>query len=431
LFRTLVRLIKSPVHTFPALAAAIGCLVSGYSTFNGISEIFPNFGYSVLAALGLAAIIQLGMLSSTLSLRDKKQHQPMVIAVIAFTVVMSSFTSYVFYFRGFSEETIAKERRLERYESLRGYLVDVRGQTSGVLGTIREAGAELDQRIEMEAASGGGLRNISNPYLQQLIAESDLIVDLRRVQSGSGERFRFLSSLAPRLDRMELDVASALEGIDAELAVLTGSDQVDHEAMRASYSRASAIVPIDRIREVRGEFVATAVDPAILDTSALEEEEYWQRAVTELFAGSPTAIVFAFIAMFIDTMIVFFAFVAGQGQTSTTAPRVPLAHWVRMAYEQRFDEGVRSWIAALDGVRVQRSRDVLHRLEVRRLNDDRAAQCARLLRQDGYLRQVMLEDGQTYWCLTDEAYTALVELSRATMAETLPTPAVEAEVFGA
>jgi len=143
LFRALARFIKSPVHTFPALAAAIGCLVSGYSTFNGISELFPNFGYSMLAALGLAAIIQLGMLSSTLSLREPNQYQPMVVAVICFTVVMSSFTSYVFYFRGFSEETIAKKRRLERYESLREYLVDVRGQTSGVLGTLREASAEL------------------------------------------------------------------------------------------------------------------------------------------------------------------------------------------------------------------------------------------------------------------------------------------------
>ena len=47
--------------------------------------------------------------------------------------------------------------------------------------------------------------------------------------------------------------------------------------------------------------------------------------------------------------------------------------------------------------------------------------------QDGYLRQIMLEDGQTYWCLTDEAYMALVELSRQSMAETLPVPA--AEVF--
>lgn len=428
MFRALVRFIKSPVHTFPALAAAIGCLVSGYSTFNGISEIFPNFGYSILAALGLAAIIQLGMLSSTLSLRDRKQHQPMVVAVIVFTVVMSSFTSYVFYFRGFSEETIAKERRLERYESLRTYLVDVRGQTSGVLGTLREAGAELDRRIEMESDTGGGLRNVSNPYLQQLIAESDLVVDTRRVQSGSGERYRFLTSLAPRLDQMELEVAGALEEIDSEIALLTDGDTVDHEAMRASYSRASAVVPVDRIREVRGDFSASAVDPAILDTSALEEEEYWQRAVGDLFAGSPTAIVFAFIAVFIDTMIVFFAFVAGESRTAATSPRVPLAHWVRMAYDQRFEDGVRNWIAALDGVRVERGREVLHRLEVRRLSDDRAAQCARLLRQDGYLRQIMLEDGQTYWCLTDEAYMALVELSRQTMAETLPAPA---EVFGA
>ena len=427
MFRALVRFIKSPVHTFPALAAAIGCLVSGYSTFNGISEIFPNFGYSVLAAFGLAAIIQLGMLSSTLSLRDRNQHQAMVIAVICFTVVMSSFTSYVFYFRGFSEETIAKERRLERYESLRTYLVDVRGQTSGVLGTLREASAELEQRIDMESSTGGGLRNISNPYLQQLVGESDLDIDLRRVQSGSGERFRFLTALAPRLQQMEIEVGSALAGIDAEIEVLTGGNNVDHEAMRASYSRASAVVPVDRIRDVRGEFATASVDPAILDTSALENEEYWQRAVTDLVAGSPTAIVFAIIAVFIDTMIVFFAFVAGQSQTSATAPRVPLAHWLRMAYERRFDDGVRCWIGSLDGVRVQRGRELLHRLEVRRLTDDRDAQCARLLRQDGYLRQLMLEDGQTHWCLTDEAYMALVELSRQGMADTLPVPA--AEVF--
>lgn len=429
MFRALARFIKSPIHTFPALAAAIGCLVSGYSTFNGISEIFPSFGYAVLAALGLAAIIQLGMLSSTLSLRERSQYQPMVIAVICFTVVMSSFTSYVFYFRGFSEETIAKERRLERYESLRSYLVDVRGQTSGVLGTLRDAGAELEQRIEMESSSGGGLRNISSPYLQQLVAESDLIVDLRRVQSGSGERHRFLTALAPRLQQMETEVGTALAGIDTEIAALTEGAGIDHEAMRSSYSRASALVPVDRIREVRGEFATLAVDPAILDTSALEDEEYWQRAVTDLFAGSPTALVFAFIAVFIDTMIVFFAFIAGQPRGATTSPRVPLAHWLRMAYEQRFDDGVRCWLAALDGVRVQRGRDSLHRLEVRRLTDDRDAQCARLLRQDGYLRQVMLEDGQTHWCLTDEAYMALVELSRQSMAETLPVPA--AEVFTA
>ena len=189
------------------------------------------------------------------------------------------------------------------------------------------------------------------------------------------------------------------------------------------------MVPIDRIREVRGEFTAMAVDPAILDTSALEDEEYWQRAVTELFAGSPTAMVFAFIAVFIDTMIVFFAFIVGESQNAATSPRVPLAHWLRMSYEQRFDDGVRGWLAALDGVRVQRGRDVLHRLEVRRLTDDRDAQCARLLRQDGYLRQIMLEDGQTHWCLTDEAYSGLVELSRQSMAETLPVPA--AEVFTA
>lgn len=429
MFRALIRFIKSPVHTFPALAAAIGCLVSGFSTFNGISEIFPNFGYSALAALGLAAIIQLGMLSSTLSLRDRSQHQPMLIAVICFTVVMSSFTSYVFYFRGFSEETIAKERRLERYDSLRGYLVDVRGQTSGVLGTLQEASAELGRRIEIESDTGGGLRNISNPYLQRLVQESDLSLDLRRVESGNGERYRFLTALEPRLGQMETEVAAALAVIDGEIEILTTGDQVDHDAMRSSYARASAVVPADRIREVRGEFTAPVVDAAILDTSALEEEEYWQRAVTDLVAGSPTAIVFAFIAVFIDTMIVFFAFVSGQSAAAANAPRVPLEHWMRMAYEQRFADGVRNWIAALDGVRVQRGRTVLHRLEVRRLTDERDSQCARLLRQDGYLRQVMLEDGQSHWCLTDQAYMALVGLSQAGMNQTVETSA--AEVFGA
>ena len=106
MFRALFNFVKSPVHTFPALAAAIGCLVSGYSTFNGISEIFPDFRYSVLAALGLAAIIQLGMLTSALRLRERSRYQPMLVAVIVFTVVMSSFTSYVFYYRGFSDVNV-------------------------------------------------------------------------------------------------------------------------------------------------------------------------------------------------------------------------------------------------------------------------------------------------------------------------------------
>ena len=166
MFRALFNFVKSPVHTFPALAVAIGCLISGYSTFNGISEIFRDFRYSMLAALGLAAIIQLGMLTSALRIRERFRYQPMLVAVIVFTVVMSSFTSYVFCYRGFSEETIAKERRLERYESLRSYLVDARLQTSGTLATLQEASVELRRRIELEPASGGGLRNISSPYLQ-------------------------------------------------------------------------------------------------------------------------------------------------------------------------------------------------------------------------------------------------------------------------
>ncbi len=420
MFRALLSFVKSPVHTFPALAAAIGCLVSGYSTFNGISEIFPDFRYSVLAALGLAAIIQLGMLTSALAIRERTSYQPMLVAVIIFTVVMSSFTSYVFYYRGFSEETIAKERRLERYESLRAYLVDARTQTGGTLGTLQEASAELRRRIEIEQASGGGLRNISNPYLQKLIAESDLLVDLRRVQSGTGERYRFLTSVLPRIEQMEIEVGGSLQRIDAEITVLTEVTEIDHEALRASYSRASAVIPTDRIREVRGEFIARTVDPAILDTRPLEEEEYWQRAMTDMIAGSPAAVVFAFIALFIDTMIVFFAFIAGQSQASPAAPHVPLAHWMRMAYEQRVEEGIRRWLGALDGVRIQRGSAYLHRVDARRLDGDRDAQCARFLRQDGYLRQVLLEDGQTHWCLSDAAYAALVELTRQAATDMLP-----------
>ena len=412
MFRTLINFIKSPVHTFPALAAAIGCLVSGYSTFNGISEIFPQFQYAVLAALGLAAIIQLGMLTSTLALREPNRHRPFLGAVIVFTVVMSSFTSYVFYHRGFSEETIAKERRIERYESLRAYLVDARVQTSGTLGTLRQASAELERRIEIEAASGGGLRNISNPYLQRLVAESDLSVDTRTVASGTGERYRFLTTVLPSIQQMELEVGEGLGKLDAELALLTDGTSVDHEQLRASYSRASAAVPAARIGEVAGEFVPLAVDPAILDTRPLENEEYWERAVSELAAGSPTAIVFAFIALFIDTMIVFFAFIAGESGVSITASRMPLGEWMQMAYGQWAVDGARRWLGALDGVRLERGNTLLHRVDTRRLEGDRDAQCARFLRQDGYLRQVVIEDGQMHWCLTGLAYQSLVNVAR-------------------
>ena len=41
----------------------------------------------------------------------------------------------------------------------------------------------------------------------------------------------------------------------------------------------------------------------------------------------------------------------------------------------------------------------------------------------------MLEDGQSHWCLTDQAYMALVGLSQAGMNQTVETSA--AEVFGA
>lgn len=412
MLRSLFSFLKSPVHSFPALAAAIGCLVSGYSTFNGVAEIFPDFGYSVLAALGLAAIIQLGMVTSTLAFREQPAMRPLFGAVIAFTVVMSSFTSYVFYYRGFSEETITKERLVERQESLRAYLVDVRAQTAGVLGTLQGASAELARRIEIEESSGGGLRNLSNPYLQKLIEESSLDVDLRRVQSGTGERYRFLIAVEPRLQKMQQEVATGLASIDGEIEALAQSDSVDDAMLRRSYARASAAVPSKRIEELTGAFTTVAVDPAILDTAPLEEEEYWQRAASELAAGAPAAVVFATIALFMDLMIVFFAYIAGTTKMAASAARLPFHHWIEIAYGTRLEEGVRRWLSALDGTRLVRDGAILHRVDQRLLDSERDVQCGRLLRQDGYVRQVVMEDGTASWCLTDGAYAGLVELAR-------------------
>jgi hypothetical protein len=418
MFRVLVRFVKSPVHTFPAIAAAIGLLVSGYSTFNGISEIFPDFTYSILAALGLACIIQLGMVTSTLAFRERPSLRPILGFIVVVTVLMSSFTSYVFYFRGYSEETIAKERHIERYESLRGYLADARTQTAGALGTLREAEAELRQRIETEETTGGGLRNLSNPYLQKIIAESDLAADLSTVKSGTGERYRFLSSVLPRLQQMQTELSASLEVLDTEIAGLSAETRADQQSLRESYARASSIIAAERVREVNGEFRAREVDAAILDTSPLEEEEYWQRAVSDLVvARTPSAIVFAFIAIFIDLMIVFFAFIAGESQSASSQARLSLRHWLELAYGQNLTAGVGRWLAALDGARLSRGQMVLHRVDVGMLEDVDDVQCQRFLRQDGYLRQIMLEDGDAHWWLTDEAYSHLIELAR--MAPTL------------
>lgn len=423
MLRSLFSLLKSPVHSFPALAAAIGCLVSGYSTFNGVAEIFPDFRYSMLAALGLATIIQLGMVTSTLAFREQTSMRALFGVVIAFTVVMSSFTSYVFYYRGFSEETITKERLLERQESLRAYLVDVRGQTAGVLGTLQEAGAELARRVEIEESSGGGLRNLSSPYLQKLIEESQLDVDLRRVQSGTGDRYRFLIAVQPRIDQMQREVAAGLQSIDAEIESLAASETVDDAMLRSSYARASAAIPVKRIEELIGTTFATvAVDPAILDTAPLEEEEYWQRAATELAAGAPSAVVFATIALFMDLMIVFFAFIAGTTKVAASAARLPFDHWIEIAYGTRREEGVRRWLSALDGTRLVRDGAVLHRVDQRLLDGERDVQCGRLLRQDGYVRQLLMEDGGASWCLTDSAYAGLVDMARSGSA---PAPATQ------
>ena len=413
MLRPLWSILKSPVRTFPALAAAIGCMVSGYSTFNGISEIFPEFLYSVLAAFGLAAIIQLGMVSATVAFREQVKLRPLLAFIITVTVLMSSFTSYVFYYRGFSEETIAKERQTERWESLRAYLVDARSQSAGVLGTLREAKAELERRIEIEEDSGGGLRNISNPYLQKLVAESNLTADLDFVAGGSGERYRFLSSVLPRVEQMESEMATALGVLDAEIEELTADSEVDHEALRLVYARASAQVPAERIREVRGEFTSLPVDPAILDTSALVEEEYWQRAMADLVVDkTPAAILFALISIFIDLMIVFFAYIAGDAQLAPMDPRHPVAHWIELAYGQRARDGVRRWIESVAGESFSRGRHVFHAVDVHLLDEPRDLQCERFLRQDGYLRSVAPEGGEPRWCLIDTGYWELVEIAK-------------------
>lgn len=83
-----------------------------------------------------------------------------------------------------------------------------------------------------------------------------------------------------------MEVGASLQGLDAEIAALTEGNEIDYEALRASYSRASAVIPADRIREVRGEFTIRSVDPAILDTRPLEQEEYWQRAMADMVAAA-------------------------------------------------------------------------------------------------------------------------------------------------
>ncbi len=451
MFDTLKKFAASPVHSFPALAAVIGVLVSGYSTFNGISEIFPVFAYSVLAAFGLAVIIQMGMVTSVLGYREQTKFRPAFGFIIAFTVLMSSFTSYVFYFRGYSEETITNEQRTERWESLHQYLGDVRMQTAGALGTVREAEAELTTRIAIEEGSGGGLRNLSNPYLQQLIAESDVDINLADVRGGRGERYKFLSSVLPRVQQAEAELAASLVEIDAAMATLTGAPaagdagtaetpgetgasdntanalanrsqtgraepgaELDDAGLRGVYARVSASVPVDRIREVRGAFTPPSVSAALLDTSPLEEEEYWQRAVTELLvAKSPSAIVFAAMAVFIDLMIVFFAFIAGESDRAPVGPRYSIRHWFELAYGPRTAEAATRWLAAMNGD-VYHKNGSFHGIELASLNDLRDHQCQSFLRHDGYLSQMSLEHGRAPWVLLDYGYWDLVDFVRAT-----------------
>jgi hypothetical protein len=451
MIRAVKRFIASPAHSFPALAAVIGVLVSGYSTFNGISEIFPVFAYSALAALGLAVIIQMGMVTSVLGYREQVKFRPAFGFIIAFTVLMSSFTSYVFYYRGYSEETITNEQRTERWESLHSYLGDVRLQTAAALGTSREAAAELGKRIEIEEGSGGGLKNLSNPYLQQLIRESDVDINLGEVRGGQGERFKFLSSVLPRIQQAEADLSESLAVIDTAMAALTGVEiaavpestdlgagaadealadnaaggrertnraartaELDDAGLRALYARASAAVPVERIREVRGTFTPVAVDPALLDTSPLEEEEYWQRAVNGLLVErAPAAVVFAAMAVFIDLMIVFFAFIAGESEREPVGPRYSMRHWFELAYGPRTSEAAGRWLAAMNGDTYHKNGS-FHGIELATLTDPRDLQCRTFLRQDGYLSQLALEHGRAPWTLLDSGYWELVDFVKAT-----------------
>ena len=147
-----------------------------------------------------------------------------------------------------------------------------------------------------------------------------------------------------------------------------------------------------------------------------------------MVAKTPSAIVFAFIAVFIDLMIVFFAFIAGESQQeSVVDARLTPRHWLDLAYEERVGDGVRRWLAALDGARMTRGNVLLHRVNLGRLDEARDTQCEHFLRQDGYLRQEILEDGEAHWWMTDGAYSGLVEYAReATAARAAATEAAAA-----
>lgn len=277
---------------------------------------------------------------------------------------------------------------------------------------MREAEAELQTRIAMERGSGGGLHNISNPYLQRLVGESDLRLDIDRVASGTGERYRFLTTVLPRLRQMESEMVMALSALDVEIGILIGEEEVSQEALRMIYTRASLAVPAERIREVQGSFTVQVVDPFILDTSPLQEEEYWQHAMVDLVKGQASAIIFAFMAVFVDLMVVFFAFVAAASPRASVAPRLSLRHWFDLAYGNDAALGMRRWLEALSGERVVQGNAVLHEIEPQRLARQRDESCARFLRQDGYLRRLRTPEGRVIWCLHDEAYGALIKQVR-------------------
>ncbi|MCG8469648.1 MAG: hypothetical protein MJB57_15820, partial [Gemmatimonadetes bacterium] len=104
---------------FSAIAALIGCAVSGFSTFGGMFELVPQLSGGALIAVMVATVIQLGIVVGSLGLKSAEQHRRIWLAIILTFVVVSSTTSFLFYYRGFSEETRQTELARARWEAVR------------------------------------------------------------------------------------------------------------------------------------------------------------------------------------------------------------------------------------------------------------------------------------------------------------------------
>jgi hypothetical protein len=119
------------------------------------------------------------------------------------------------------------------------------------------------------------------------------------------------------------------------------------------------------------------------------------------------------MALFIDLMIVFFAFIAGESDREPVGPRYSMRHWFELAYGPRTAEAAGRWLAAMNGDTYHKNGS-FHGIELATLTDRRDLQCQSFLRQDGYLRQLSLEHGRAPWTLLDSGYWELVDYVRAT-----------------